>query len=101
VTVRVVRRRLRRRRWRQFFHVDAEAVDVPAPGATPEEHALLARMYRVLDTVRPEDRLAWLLRHVEREPLQDVALACGCSLATAKRRIVAVQQVLQGVLQDE
>jgi RNA polymerase sigma-70 factor (ECF subfamily) len=101
VTVRVVRKRLRRRAWRSLLRWDPEPIDVPAPGATPEEQALLARVYRVLATLRTEDRLAWLLRHVEGEKLEDVALACGCSLATAKRRIATVQEVLRGVLQDD
>jgi RNA polymerase sigma-70 factor (ECF subfamily) len=58
-------------------------------------------MYRVLETVRAEDRLAWLLRHVEGERLQDIALACGCSLATVKRRVASAQEALAGVLDDE
>jgi RNA polymerase sigma-70 factor (ECF subfamily) len=45
--------------------------------------------------------VAWLLRHVEGERLQDVALACGCSLATAKRRIASAQAALAGVIDDE
>jgi RNA polymerase sigma-70 factor (ECF subfamily) len=101
VTVRVTRKRLRRRRFRQLFQGQSDAIDVPATGASPEQYALLQRMYRVLDTVRADDRLAWLLRHVEGEGLEQVALACGCSLATAKRRIAAAQQILGGVLQDE
>jgi RNA polymerase sigma-70 factor (ECF subfamily) len=99
VTIRIVRRRLRRRSWRRLWHAEPDVVDLPAPGATPEELALLARMYRVLDTLPTEDRLAWLLRHVQGERLADVALACECSLATAKRRIAEVQEVLQGVLE--
>lgn len=101
VTVRMVHRRLRKRRWRRLFQSDPDAFDVPASGVTPEERALLERIYRVLDTVRPDDRIAWLLRHVEGERLEDVALSCGCSLATAKRRIAAAQEVLTGVLSDE
>ena len=42
-----------------------------------------------------EDRLAWTLRNVEQEPLDAVAQACGCSLATAKRRIASAQAVLE------
>src|SRR6185312_14290351 len=37
VTVRVVRRRLRRRAWRQRFGMVGQAPDVPAQGATPEQ----------------------------------------------------------------
>lgn len=101
VTVRVAARRLRRRRWRRLFSATTDVVDVPAEGLSPEQYALLQRMYRVLDTVPSDDRVAWLLRHVEGEKLQDVALACGCSLATAKRRIAAAQAALAGVIADE
>ncbi len=100
VTVRVVGRLLRRRKWRRWLLGDDSAADVPASGITADQRALLSRMYRILDTVEPNDRIAWLLRHVEGERLEDVALACGCSLATAKRRIASAQEILKEVLQD-
>ncbi len=100
VTVRVVCRKLRRRRWRRALLGDAPLADVPAPGVTPEQRALLARIYRVLETVPSGDRVAWLLRHVEGERLEDVAAASRCSLATVKRRIASVQNVLDEVLRD-
>jgi RNA polymerase sigma-70 factor (ECF subfamily) len=99
-TTRLVRRRLRRRRWRALFHAREPLGEVPAPGATPEQRALLARLYGVLEQLPVEPRLAWVLRHLEGERLEDVARACGCSLATAKRRIAAAQQVLEEVLRD-
>src|SRR5262249_23646617 len=99
-TTRLVRRRLRRRRWREVVHGRGRAVEVPAPGATPEQKALLSRLYRVLEQLPIEQHLAWVLRHLEGERLEDVAEACGCSLATAKRRIAAAQQVLDEVLRD-
>jgi RNA polymerase sigma-70 factor (ECF subfamily) len=100
VTTRVARRRLRRRWWRGLFHAHAPLLEVPAPGATPEQRALLSRLYRVLDELPVEQRIAWVLRHLEGERLEDVAKACGCSLATAKRRIGAAQHVLEEVLRD-
>jgi RNA polymerase sigma-70 factor (ECF subfamily) len=99
-TTRLVRRRLRRRRWRALFHVREPLGEVPAPGATAEQRALLARLYRVLEQLPVEARLAWVLRHLEGERLEDVARACGCSLATAKRRIAAAQHALEEVLRD-
>jgi RNA polymerase sigma-70 factor (ECF subfamily) len=100
VAVRVVRRKLRRRRWRWALLGEAVLSNVPAPGVTADQRALLARIYRVLETVASNDRIAWLLRHVEGERLEDVALACQCSLATAKRRIASAQHVLDEVLRD-
>jgi RNA polymerase sigma-70 factor (ECF subfamily) len=55
---------------------------------------LLTRMYRALDGLPVNQRLAWSLRHIEGERLETVALLCHCSLATAKRRIVAAQKVI-------
>lgn len=100
VTTRVVRRRLRRRRFRKLFHASPRRADAPAPGATAEQRALLTRLYQVLDGLPTDQRLAWSLRYLEGEPLDDVAAACGCSLATAKRRISAAKQVIDEVFGD-
>ncbi len=100
VTVRTVQRVLRRRRWRRLLLGESALVEVPAAGITAEQKALLARIYRILDQIQPASRVAWILRHVEGERLDDVATACGCSLATAKRRIAAVQELLMEVLRD-
>ena len=54
----------------------------------------IAAMSRVLDAVTIEGRLAWTLRHVEGMTLPEVAQHCGCSLATAKRRISSVHQTI-------
>ena len=74
---------------------------MPATGVTAEQRALLARIYRTLDEIDDRSRIAWILRHVEGERLEDVADACGCSLATAKRRIAAAQARLVEVFGDD
>jgi len=97
VTVRTVRRRLRARRLRGLLRLETTRgyEDVAAPGASPEERALLARVYRVLDGVPANHRIAWTLRHVEGESLENVAEMCGCSLATAKRWITSTHAVVE------
>ena len=45
--------------------------------------------------------VAWMLRNVEGHALQEVADACGCSLATAKRRIALAQRRVREVFGDE
>ena len=100
VTTRVVRRKLVRRRFRGLFHASPRSVDVPARGATAEEHAILARLYEVLDGLPTDQRLAWTLRYLEGEPLDAVAAACGCSLSTAKRRVGAAKSVIDEVFRD-
>ena len=101
VTTRAVARRLRRRRFRRLFHAGPLVHDVPAAGATAEQRALLARLYEVLETLPTEQRLAWSLRYIEGEPLDQVAAACRCSLATAKRRVSAAKNVIDEVFGDE
>ena len=101
VTVRTVHRVLRRRKWRRLFLGESGFAEVPATGVTAEQRALLARIYRTLDEIDDRSRIAWILRHVEGERLEDVADACGCSLATAKRRIAAAQARLMEVLRDD
>jgi RNA polymerase sigma-70 factor, ECF subfamily len=102
VTVRMASRRLRLRRLRSFLGLDADAnYQELAVGANQEHVALLARIYRLLDELPVALRIAWTLRYVEGEPLDTVARICGCSLATAKRRIVAAQAAIEAVVRDE
>ena len=102
IAVRTARHQLRRRRLRQFVGLDERphALELRDPGVSPETRALLERVYRSLDALPVEERLAWTLRHVEGEKLDRVAECCGCSIATAKRRIVAAQARLQAELDD-
>lgn len=96
IAVRLAWRKLRRRRLQRLFGA-REPIDygqVPAEGVTADERALIADIYRALDTVPAALRVAWLLRYAEGEPLEVVAEACGCSLATVKRRIREAQVAL-------
>jgi RNA polymerase sigma-70 factor (ECF subfamily) len=52
----------------------------------------------VLARVPVDCRAAWVLRHVEGEQLDAVALACRCSLATVKRRIAVAQSRIDEAL---
>jgi RNA polymerase sigma-70 factor (ECF subfamily) len=96
ITVRVARRRLRFRRLRSFIGIErpVDYEGMIAPGATPEDRAFLARVYRALDTLPVEQRVAWALRHIHGDALDAVAAACGCSLATVKRRIAAAHAAI-------
>jgi RNA polymerase sigma-70 factor (ECF subfamily) len=103
VTVRVARRKLRTRRVRSFLGFDQvpSYEEVASPGASPEHKAMLARVYAALDGLPVEQRIAWVLRFVEGEQLEDVARLTSCSLATAKRRISAAHQEMERILSDE
>ncbi|UQA58152.1 RNA polymerase sigma factor [Polyangium aurulentum] len=96
IAVGQVRRRFRRRRLLALLGLDRTEEDAPfeslaAEGITAEEAAELGAIDALLTTLPVEQRIAWVLRHVEGESLEDVARACSCSLATAKRRIAAAE----------
>ena len=54
-----------------------------------------------MDKLSVDLRIAWSLRHLHKESLEDVAQLAGCSLATAKRRIAAAEQRIRAELSDD
>jgi len=102
IAVRTARRRLRWRRAKKWIGLDdtPDYHNITASGASPEQQALLSDIFRILDTIPVDARLAWSLRHIEGERLNAVAERCDCSLATAKRRIARAQAILDEVLQS-
>jgi RNA polymerase sigma-70 factor, ECF subfamily len=96
VTIRVVRKRLRRRKWGMWFRSsDDGLLELPYLGLLPDERAMLQGLYSALGKLPVEERLAWGLRHVEGATLEEVAVGCDCSLATAKRRIARASTMLR------
>jgi RNA polymerase sigma-70 factor (ECF subfamily) len=89
VTVRRAMRRLRMLALWSWMDLDEQTHwdEIAEPGAGADERRLIAQVYRALEKLPIRDRVAWVLRYVEGENLQQVADLCGCSLATAKRRI--------------
>jgi RNA polymerase sigma-70 factor, ECF subfamily len=88
VCVKTVRTEIRRRRVRRFFHTGpAEITRIAAPVEDHEARGLLERVYALLDTLPANERIAFVLRYVEEQPLLEIAQACDCSLATIKRRL--------------
>jgi len=88
VCVKTVRTEIRRRRIRRFFTGGSPpAHQVAGPVADHEARDLLQKTYSLLDTLPAQEHIAFALRHLDELPLEDVAQACGCSLATIKRRL--------------
>jgi RNA polymerase sigma-70 factor (ECF subfamily) len=99
ITVHQVRRRFRRRRLLRAMGLDRGEDDAKLAAqadlaASPEVRVALAEIDRLLDGLPTECRIAWVLRHVEGHELRDVAVSCGCSLATAKRWIGRAQRTI-------
>lgn len=97
VAVREAMHRLRRRKLRSMLglggHPDYEAVADSA--ASPEQRALLSRVFAALDGLGTSERVVWSLRHVEGETLERVAELCSISLSTAKRRLASAEAALE------
>jgi RNA polymerase sigma-70 factor (ECF subfamily) len=94
IAVRLVRQRIRYARLLRVLGVDVAIDDVPLAelardDVTAEARSELAAIDAALATLPANQRIAWMLRHVEDEPLAVVVERCGCSLATAKRWIGA------------
>lgn len=96
VTVRAARSRLRRRRLGQFFGYDTsfDYADVVDDRASAFHRTFISQLYRVLDGLPVNQRIAWMLRYVEGESLARVAEMCACSLSTVKRRIADAHHVI-------
>jgi RNA polymerase sigma-70 factor (ECF subfamily) len=97
IAVNLARTRLRIRKLRLRLGLGAPATlaEVADPSLSADERVLIAQMNAVLDRMPVNQRIAWSLRHVEGMALDEVALHCGCSLATAKRWIAAGQAALE------
>jgi RNA polymerase sigma-70 factor, ECF subfamily len=92
IAVRLTMRRLGRRRLLQTFGLSERwhPTLMSTPSASIARCSPLAEVYRVLEGCPAEARVAWTLRYLEGERLEDVAALMGLSLATVKRRIAAV-----------
>jgi RNA polymerase sigma-70 factor (ECF subfamily) len=102
VTVRKSRRLLGRRRVMRWIGLDAplDPATIPDTSVSAEGRAYVAAVHRILDDVSVDARIAWIMHRVEGEALERVADACGCSRATAHRRICEAQAALEKGLSD-
>ena len=99
ITVRRAIRWLRRRKLRAFFSLNAlpDHTALIDAAATPEERSHIASTYRLLEKLPVQQRIAWVLRHIEGETLDSIAGLCGCSKTTVQRRLRAAQLALEGM----
>ena len=100
VTVRHARRRLRRRALWSVLGLDrgVDAELLVDEGASPETRAEVMAVYRALDGVAADARIAWILSVVEGHALEEVAALGGYSRATAHRRIQTAQAAVEAAL---
>ncbi len=89
VTVNTVRGHIRRRRLHRVFHQhDQVAVEEAlSPDVDHDGRELVRRTFSLMSKLPGDQRVAFVLRYIERRSLEETASLCGCSLATVKRRL--------------
>jgi len=92
---------------RRLAHVgpplDAVADAVPAPGdagAGVERHELRQALYAALQTLTPEQREVFVLRHVEELSYEEIATRTGQTVGALKMRMHRGYDRLRGLLKD-
>nr|HEX4317895.1 RNA polymerase sigma factor [Kofleriaceae bacterium] len=104
IAVSRVHRRFRWSRFTRLFtgaELEASLHDQATDAASPEQRAELALIDRALARMSLKVRTPWVLRHVVGYQLEDIAVACECSLATVKRRIAEAEAIVKDHLGDE
>jgi len=106
IAVNKVRMVIRKRKMLRLIGLDRTAPQetleaVAHDDLGPEARAELAIIDRELVKLPAELRIAWVIRHVEGHTLRDVSTICGCSLATAKRRVAAAHERILEVVDTE
>ena len=97
IAVRDVQQRFRRRKLRRLLGLERSderrgLTEHAAGDVSPDVRAELRLLDRALAELPAKERIAWMLRNVDGYSLDETAIACGCSLATAKRRIAAAEK---------
>lgn len=83
--------RRRRRSWLWFLPGD-ELPEVDAGAPSGEVLDALRATYAVLDTLPPDERIAFALRYIDGMELTETAATCETSLSTIKRRLARASE---------
>ena len=87
VAVNTVRNEIRRRKRRRLFLLLESVPESVDHREDPNSQLVVRSCYRILDSMNTMDRLVFILQIVEGYTVPEIADACGCSLATVKRRL--------------
>ena len=105
VAITHTRRKARFSKWLNLFRDEADEraglATMVSPAASPEVRAQVREIDAALERVPTPERMAWLLRFGLGCTLEEVAVGCGCSLATAKRRLALAHGLMGDVVRLE
>jgi RNA polymerase sigma-70 factor (ECF subfamily) len=98
ITVHYIRSQFRKRRVRRLFGLYGDpgmpAAPLPEAVANPAAPLALRALYRALDRLPTDERLAFTLRFFEGAELAEGAQLASVSVATFKRRLTAAKRRL-------
>ena len=102
VTIRTVRKEIRRRKLRRLFvsrtaETDADSLSV----ARPLREMHVRAFYRMLDRLSTDDRTVFVLKHFEGLTMEEIAQRSGYSLRTANRRLYRATARLKEMMMKE
>lgn len=86
VAIHLARNEIRKRRIRRFVGIE-DAHDIQSQSYDAVTVQRINHLYSALDRLEVNARMAFVLRHVNGCDLAETAAACGCSLATIKRKL--------------
>ena len=98
ITTLTLRHELRRRWVRRYITLGATediGADQQVVHPDPEARQAVSRFYAILDKLKPEERMAFVLRFIEGMELTEIASALELSLATVKRRLAKARSRLE------
>jgi len=104
VTVKVLSAELRRHRFRRLLRLRSpwhSTDELQAGAADSTTRSALSALYRILDQLDADARLAFTLRHFEGLPITELASATDASLASAKRRLARASARVQAAVQRD
>lgn len=95
ITVNVVRKELRRRRYRRIIKLAPQHLEAVIDPTCTEDKMLLRRGFDILDKMKIQERIVFIMRFLEGAEINEIAIATGSSPATTKRRIARARNVFQ------
>jgi len=102
ITIRTVRKEIRKRRLRRIFFTTTKEIDVEAAsGESPLKDVHIRAFYRMLDKLSSDERTVFVLKHFEGLTTDEIAERSGYSLRTANRRLCSGRARLKEMMMQE
>ena len=91
---------VRRQRRRRMFLIDDNAIALASVRPAAESSDLRAELQRVIDALEPDQREAFLLKHVEQLSYDEMAAATGVGVSALKMRVKRACDRMQWLLRE-